>query len=370
MIIDRIELRHISMPLTSPFTTSFGQETERQVVLVEACCGEISGWGEAPVMSRPLYNEETVGTALHVLEEFLVPRVLGRQLDHPSQLAALARPIRRNLMAKAGLEAAAWDLHCCLHGSSLSRALGGTRDRIAVGVSIGIQDSVELLLEQVELYVSQGYRRVKVKIQPGWDLEPLAAVRQRFPDVPLMADANSAYTLEQMAAIQALDRLGLMMIEQPLAHDDIIDHAALQAQLQTPICLDESIHSHRDARQALDLGSCRIINIKMARVGGFTEALAIHDLCRSRGVDVWCGGMLETGIGRAHNIALASLAGFTLPGDTSGSDRYWERDIVEPPVTVDPEGYVAVPSGPGLGYAVDLEAVEAVTVRQISLPLG
>ncbi len=364
MKVDRIVLRHVLMPLKSPFETSFGRETDREVILVEAQSGGVNGWGEAPVLTRPLYNEETVGTAWHLLEDFLSPMVLGRDWEHPSEVARAFSPLRRHYMAKAGLEGALWDLYARQSGLSLAGSLGGERDRIAAGVSIGIQPGIPELLHQVESFLEQGYRRLKVKIKPGWDLEPLSAVRERFGDVLLMADANSAYTLDQIPALKSLDTLDLMMVEQPLAHDDIIDHARLQAEMQTPICLDESIHSRHDARKALDLDSCRIINIKIARVGGLTEAKAIHDLCRSRNVPVWCGGLLETGIGRAHNIAIASLAGFTMPGDTSSSDRYWDRDIVNPEVTMDAEGYIAVPTEPGLGYVPDLVEIERRTRRE------
>lgn len=352
------------MPLKAPFVTSFGSQTVREAILVETEAGGIAGWGEAPALTAPLYNEETVETAWHLLRDFLGPAVIGRSLPHPSALAERLRPFRRNYIAKAGLEGALWDLWARARGQPLARALRGTRGRVAAGVSLGIAPSVEDLLEEVAFYLGRGYRRIKVKVKPGWDLAPLAAIRDRFGPIPLMADANSAYERSDLPRLKAIDGLGLMMIEQPLAADDLVDHARLQSELDTPLCLDESICSRDDARKALDLGSCRIINIKAARVGGLTEAVAIHDLCRERGVPVWCGGMLETGIGRAHNLALASLPGFTLPGDVSGSDRYWDRDIIRPEIAVDSEGYIAVPGGPGLGHEPDLGEITRRTVRE------
>ncbi len=367
MRVDAIRLRRLRIPLKAPFVTSFGCQTVRDVVLVEAQAGTAAGWGEAPALTAPLYNEETVETAWHLLEDFLVPAVLGQTLSHPSRVAELLRPFRRNYIAKAGLEGAIWDLWARVQGQPLAQLLGGTRDRIAVGVSLGIAPTVEHLLDEVAGFLDRGYRRIKVKIKPGWDLVPLSAIRHRFGSVPLMADANSAYAVSDLPHLRALDGLGLMMIEQPLAHDDLVDHARLQSELATPLCLDESVCSRDDARKALELGSCRIINIKAARVGGLTEAVAIHDLCRERGVPVWCGGMLETGIGRCHNLALASLPGFTLPGDVSGSDRYWERDLIRPEVVVDADGYITLPDSPGLGHEVDPDEIGRWIVRERTL---
>jgi len=364
MKVEAIRLRRLKMPLKAPFVTSFGCQTVRDAILVEAEAGGITGWGEAPALAAPLYNEETVETAWHLLKDFLVPALLGQSLTHPSRLAERLRPFRRNYIAKAGLEGALWDVWARARGQPLGQVLGGTRGRVAAGVSLGIAASVEDLLAEVALYLDRGYRRIKVKIKPGWDLAPLSAIRDRFGAIPLMADANSAYERSDLPRLKAIDELELMMIEQPLAADDLVDHARLQSELDTPLCLDESICSREDARKALDLGSCGIINIKAARVGGLTEAVAIHDLCRERGVPVWCGGMLETGIGRAHNLALASLPGFTLPGDVSGSDRYWDRDIVCPEIAVDAEGYITVPAGPGLGHEPDLGEIARRTVRE------
>jgi len=364
MKIEQVTMRHLKMPLKSPFETSFGREVDREFILVEAYSQGLVGYAEVPVMAAPLYNEETVETAWHVLKDFLIPMVLGREIDGPETLPHLFRPIRRHNMARSGLEGAIWDLYAREKGISLAQALGGTKERIAVGVSIGIQENIPTLLKTVEGYLREGYRRIKVKIKPGRDVEAVAAIRQAFGSIPLMADANSAYTLEDLPILQELDQFDLMMIEQPLAHDDIIDHARLQARLKTPICLDESIHSAADARKAIELGSCRIINIKIARVGGLTEARMIHDLCQEKGVPVWCGGMLESGIGRAHNIAITTLPNFTLPGDTSASSRYWDQDIIEPEVTMTADGYIEVPKTLGLGYRPVPERIKRFQVRE------
>jgi O-succinylbenzoate synthase len=349
MRIDRITLRHMALPLKHPFETSFSRDTENHFILVEVESGGVTGFGEVVADYAPLYSEENTGTCWHILSDFLIPYAFTQEVGHPSEVTNWFRPIRRNKMAKSGLEGAIWDLWAKLNGQPLAKALGGSKERIEVGVSVGIDD-IPTTLGQIEAYLAEGYRRVKVKIKPGHDVNLITAVRKEFGDIPLMADANSAYTLDDLPLLKELDQFGLMMVEQPLAHDDIIDHATLQRQLNTPICLDESIHSPNDARKALDLGACRIINIKVGRVGGLTEAIAVHDLCLSRGIPVWCGGMLESGIGRAHNIAITSLPGFTLPGDTSPSRRYWTEDIIEPAVTMSPDGTIEVPRVPGLGY--------------------
>jgi O-succinylbenzoate synthase len=367
MRVETIRLRRLSLPLKAPFVTSFGRQTVRDVILVEAEAGGLVGWGESPTLTAPLYNEETVETAWHLLKDFLAPAVLAGNLSHPAAVAERLRPFRRNYIAKAGLEGAIWDLWARTRDQSVAQVLGGTRDRVAAGVSLGIAPAVKDLLGEVAAYLDQGYRRIKVKIKPGWDRVPLAAIRDRFGAIPLMADANSAYAPSDLPQLRAIDDLELMMIEQPLAADDLVDHAWLQSELATPLCLDESICSREDARKAVELGSCRIINIKAARVGGLSEAVAIHDLCRERGVPVWCGGMLETGIGRAHNLALASLPGFTLPGDISGSHRYWDRDVVRPEIAVDGEGYITVPAGPGLGHEPDRDEIARRTVREAVL---
>ena len=357
------------MRLKAPFRTSFGTVHDRHIVLVRVDGDGVEGWGELVAETAPLYNEETVDTAWEVMRSHLLPLVVGEEFSHPSQLAHRWSMVRRNYMAKAAIELAFWDAWCRAGEISLSRALGGEAQAISVGVSIGIQRSLPELLTEVERFLGEGYQRIKVKIEPGWDLDVVAAIRERFGDIPLMVDANSAYRLDDLAHLRNLDEFALMMIEQPLAHDDIVDHARLQAELATPICLDESIHSAEDARKALDLGSCRIINIKPGRVGGHTESLAIHDLCRTRNVPVWCGGMLESGIGRLHNVALASLPGFTLPGDTSASSRYFAEDIIDPPVT-SPGGMVAVPDEPGIGHRVRIGLIEALKAAEEQIPAG
>lgn len=359
--IEYVILRHLQMELKAPFTTSFGTFQRKELILVEVVDRDgVSGWGESVAFSAPWYSEETVKTNWHMLEDFLVPLALAEPIHHPEELSKRFAAIRQNNMAKAALEGAVWDLYAKRLGVPLSQALGGTKKDIEVGVSIGIQPTVADLLQVMERYVAQGYRRIKVKIKPGWDVDVIREVRRAFPDVPLMADANSAYTLADAKRLQALDEFGLMMIEQPLAADDLVDHARLQSLLQTPICLDESIRSYDDARKALDLGSCRIINIKIGRVGGLWEAKRIHDLCAERGVPVWCGGMLEAGVGRAHNIAITTLENFTLPGDTAASSHYWERDIITPEVEVH-GGLIRVPDAPGIGYDVDRRQVERYT---------
>ncbi|UFJ41572.1 o-succinylbenzoate synthase [Brevibacillus humidisoli] len=361
MMIQRVVLRHLSMNLKSPFVTSFGTTTEREFLLIEVHDQDgIIGYGESTAMRDPLYNEETLKGNHHLLRDYLIPLVLGRPFSHPDECIRLFAPIRRNMMAKAAIECAIWDLYAKRKNLSLSRAIGGKAEKIPVGVSIGIQEDVTAMLKQVEHFLSEGYQRFKVKVKPGFDVDVIAAIRQTFGDIPLMADANSAYTLRDAEHLKQLDPYNLMMIEQPLGHDDIVDHAVLQRQLATPICLDESIHTVDDARKAIDLGSCRIINIKVGRVGGLSLSKQIHDLCQARNIPVWCGGMLESGVGRAHNVAVTTLPGFTLPGDTSGSNRYWQQDIIEPEVIVE-NGYIRVPSRPGIGYEVNQNRLDAVT---------
>ena len=363
MRIDAVELREVALPLRFPFETSFGRSEAHVCLLVRVFSEGAEGWGEVPADAAPFYNEEDVGTAWHVLERFILPAILGRDLEHPHAFPPLVARIRRHYMAKAGVEAALWDLHAQHWAQPLRALLGGTRDRVPVGVSLGIEPEIDLLLDRVGDFLAQGYRRIKVKIKPGWDVAVVERIRAAFGNIPLQVDANSAYTLANAEIFRALDEFDLLLIEQPLEEDDLIDHAALQAQLRTPICLDESIVSPPQARKALDVGACRIINIKAARVGGLTAAVAIHDLCQARSVPVWCGGLLETGIGRAANLALASLPNFTLPGDLSASDRYYEDDVIDPPVRLAPDGTVAVPAGPGLGVRVRLDRVEALTAR-------
>ncbi|GAW91783.1 O-succinylbenzoate synthase [Calderihabitans maritimus] len=341
------------MPLKAPFETSFGRIEERDFILVQVeGSGHFTGYGEVTVMAAPLYSEETVGTAWHILEEFLVPQVVGKNINEPTEVKWLFQAIRGNNMAKAGLETAIWDLLAKERGFPLSRILGGTRAKIPVGISLGIEKSVSILLERIEKALAEGYQRIKVKIKPGWDVRVVQDIRKHFGSIPLMVDANSAYTLADVSLLKQLDDYDLMMIEQPLAHDDLVDHARLQRQLRTPLCLDESIRSAEDARKAIELGSCRYINIKIGRVGGLAEAKAIHDLCQREGIGVWCGGMLESGVGRAHNIALTTLPNFIVPGDTSASSRYWHEDIIDPEVTVSEDGFITVSRDPGIGYRV------------------
>jgi O-succinylbenzoate synthase len=365
MKIERITLRQIRMPLVHFFETSFGRTSERHIILVEAQAGGISGWGEVTAGENPFYNEEWTESAWRILRDYAAPRVLGRELDGPEAVYPLTAHIRGHNMAKGGLEAAAWDLAARMEGVPLWKKIGGgARREIPCGVSIGIQDSVEELLETIERELAAGYQRIKMKIKPGWDVDVVGRVRERFPLVKLMADANSAYTLADADHLRRLDDFYLMMIEQPLAHDDIIDHAELQARLQTPICLDESIRSAHHAAQAIRLRACQILNIKLGRVGGFGEARRLHDVAQAAGIPVWCGGMLEAGIGRAHNVALATLPNFVLPGDVSASRRYWQRDIVEPAVETTPHGTIEIRDEPGFGYALDREFMAAITVRE------
>lgn len=364
MKLVEVTLRHLQMEMKSPFSTSFGTFQMKDFIFLEAKDEQGTiGYGESVAFSSPWYNEETFKTNWHMLEDFLIPILLGKELQHPDEVSDLFSAIRKNNMAKSTIEGAVWDIYAQQTNQSLAQALGGTKNHIDVGISIGIQNSVEELIEVVRGYVEEGYKRIKVKIKPGWDVDVMRRLREAFPDVAIMADANSAYRLEDAELLKQLDTFDLTMIEQPLASDDIIDHATLQKQLATPICLDESIHSLEDARKAVELGSTKIINIKIGRVGGLTEAKRIHDYCMEKGIPVWCGGMLEAGIGRAHNVALTTLPNFILPGDTAGSSRYWERDIITPEVTVD-RGVIHVPQQAGIGYSIDLEAVEQYTVMK------
>lgn len=357
-------LRKIKMRLKDPFTTSFGSIQDKEFYIIEAIDTEgVRGFGESVAFASPWYTEETVQTNLHMMEDFLIEILRKNEINHPDEVSELFTPIKRNNMAKAALEGAVWDLYAKRKGIPLAEALGGEKQEIDVGISIGIQPTIKDLLTTIDHYVKAGYKRIKIKIKPGWDVDVFREVRAQFPDTPIMADANSAYTLRDMEHLQKLDDLNLTMIEQPLAHDDIVDHATLQAAIQTPICLDESIHSLEDTRKAIQLGSCKIINIKIGRVGGLTEAKRIHDYCREHGIAVWCGGMLESGIGRAHNIALTTLPQFILPGDTAGSSRYWEKDIIKPEVIVE-DGVIHVLDKPGIGYEIDEDALEKFTVEK------
>ena len=364
MKIERLDLIHLRMPLLRPFETSFGRVAEKETILVRIESEGVPGWGEAPVASTPGYSYETIQTAWHVIRDFLGPRLKDVEIARAGPIAEFFSFVRGHPMAKAGIEMAVLDLFARVEGRPIAAVLGGTAKRIPTGVSLGIEGKIEELLGQVEQAVARGYRRIKIKIKPRWDVEVAAAVRRRFPSLSLMVDANGAYTLADAEHLKKLDEFGLMMIEQPLDPDDLLDHAKLQAGMKTPLCLDESIKSYADARRAIEAQACRVINIKQARVGGPFAAKAVHDVCVAKGIPVWCGGLLESGVGRAHNIALATLPGFTLPGDISASDRYWREDIIDPPVTVGADGMIEVPAGPGLGYTVVDSRVRLRTLRR------
>ncbi|WP_210364812.1 o-succinylbenzoate synthase [Bacillus sp. REN3] len=360
MEIKAVRLSVIQMPLKQPFMTHLGTVAAREALIVEAEGKDgYVGYGEGVAFSSPWYTEETIKTSYHMIRDFLVPLLKNKGLGHPSEAFGLFKGIRRNHMAKSALETALWDLQAKRQGIPLSQLIGGTMEKIPSGVVVGHPDPTEAI-RQIEGYLEAGYSRIKVKINPGNDVELVSEIRRRFPDLQLMADANSAYTLADASRLKALDEYGLLMIEQPLGHDDIVDHARLQAQLATPICLDESIVTFDDARKAIELGSCRVINIKAGRVGGLGEAKRIHDYCFAKGIPVWAGGMIEFGISRAHNIALASMQGFTIPGDISGSARYWEEDIIKPEVRVE-NGFIHVPDQPGIGYELNRKRLKEVT---------
>lgn len=369
--IESLTLREIHLTLKEPFRISSGTQSRRRIVLVELRSADGGvGWSECAAGEFPNYSPETPDTAWHALREWVAPRVLGRAFAGPQEIQpVLDESFRGHNMAKAAVEMGAWELTARAEGVSLSQMLGGTRERIQVGISLGIQESPEALVAKARAALERGYKKVKIKIKPGADVEYIRAAREALgPEAPLMADANNAYSLADTSSLEALDELGLMMIEQPLAWDDLLRHVVLQARLKTPVCLDESITSVDRAADMLALGAGRIINIKPGRVGGFRQSLAIHDLCAEEGVPVWCGGMLESGVGRAHNVALASLPNFTLPGDLSPSERYWERDIVTPEWTMDREGWIGVPvDRPGMGVEPDLDRIEDLTVRREDL---
>jgi O-succinylbenzoate synthase len=366
MRIERVILRQIRMPLVHFFETSFGRTLERDIILVEVLSEGASGWGEVTAGENPFYNEEWTESAWLILRDYAVPRVIGKNLASADEVAPLLEHIRGHRMARGGLEVAVWDLEARLNNRPLWQQIGGgARRQIPCGVSIGIQDSVPQLLEKIERELASGYQRIKMKIKPGWDVDVVRQVRERFPSIKLMADANSAYTLKDADHLRRLDDFYLMMIEQPLAHDDIIDHAVLQSKLQTPICLDECIRSAHHAEQAIRLRAGGIINIKLGRVGGFREAKRLHDVAQAAGIPVWCGGMLEAGVGRAHNIALSTLPNFSLPGDVSASKRYWKRDIICPPVETTARGTIETRDEPGFGYAIDHDFLRQVTVREV-----
>ena len=367
MLIHQVELRELRIRLVHPFETSFGVTRERRIVIVKVQArsshGDYVGYGEVTAGEGPWYSHETYQTAWHILSDFVIPRIVGKEIPAASDFGTFVRGIRGHRMAQAGVETALWDLEASIENQPLWKLLGGTRTSIDCGVSIGIQPTIDALLAKIKTEIDSGYRRIKIKIKPGWDLQVIQEVRAAFPKILLMADANSAYSLADADLFQKLDPYNLMMIEQPLHDEDMIDHAQLQQRIQTPICLDESIHSADDARKAIQIGACRIINIKLGRVGGHRAAKAVHDVCRDGGVPVWCGGMLESGIGRAHNIAMSGLDNFSLPGDVTASGRYWEHDIIDPEVVVDSDGRITQSAKPGIGYRVNEDRMSEFTVR-------
>ena len=365
MKIERIVLRQLRMPLVHFFETSFSRTFERQIIIVEVVSEGLSGWGEITAGEHPFYNEEWTAAAWLIAQNYVAPRIVGKELANAEEVYGLTKHIRGHNMARGGVEAAVWDLQARRHGNPLWKEIGGgARREIPCGVSIGIQDSVEQLIGKIERELAAGYQRIKMKIKPGWDVDVVRRIRERFPNTPLMADANSAYTLADAPLLRQLDQFHLTMIEQPLAHDDIIDHAQLQTQMETPLCLDECIRTAHHAEQAIRLGACWIVNIKLGRVAGFGEAIRLHNVCQSAEIPVWCGGMLEAGIGRAHNIALATLPNFTLPGDVSASKRYWKRDIIVPEAETTPHGTIAIREEPGFGYEIDHDFLRHITVRE------
>jgi o-succinylbenzoate synthase len=357
-------LRELRMPLVAPFETSMERTSVRRIVLVEADVGESTGWGECVAGETPSYSPETTETAWLVLRDFLWPLMREKDFGSAADVWEMLEKVRGHNMAKAALESAIWDAEAKQKGVPLWKMLGGERNEIASGVSVGIQVSLEELVRAVQVELEAGYQRIKIKIKPGKDIELVRRLRKEFPNIKLMVDANSAYRSDDWLLLKELESFYLMMIEQPLGWDDLYGHVELQKKLETPICLDECIHTEEQARAAVELGACRIINIKMGRVGGHTVARRIHDLCRANGVPVWCGGMLETGIGRAHNIAISTLPNFTLPGDVSASKRYWAEDIIEPEVVVSSRGTIRAPLGPGIGFKVRADRIESLTVRK------
>jgi len=367
MKIEKLNLQHLRMTLRSPFETSFGRSETRDCILIEAYAEGLIGYGECVADADPGYSYETIQTAWHILKDFLAPSILNRDIEGPGEFQKLTSFVRGHPMAKAGLEMALWDLMGKKKGRSLRELFGGQHDQVEVGVSVGIQESPTTLVQTVEDYLNQGYRRVKIKIKPGRDVGDTQAVRKEFPELHLQVDANSAYSLETSKALLPLDTLSLLLIEQPLAEDDLWDHSQLQKLFKTPICLDESIISARHARQALEMKACKVINIKAGRVGGLGEAIAIHDLCWAQKIPVWCGGMLETGVGRASNLALASLPGFTLPGDISASERYYHEDITLERFSLNSDSTISVPTGPGLGVNIDPSALERATLSKTTI---
>jgi O-succinylbenzoate synthase len=367
MKIDKVELLHVRMPLVKPFRTSFGETSTKDSILVKTYSDGLAGFGETAPFSGPFYSYETIDTAWGVLRDYIVPVILKEQIEGPEELTRLLRPIRGHPFAKAGIEIALWDLVSQREGVPLNKLLGGTREKVAVGISLGIEDKVGLLLDGIEESLAKGYQRIKIKIEPGWDVDVVADVRRRFGDIPLQVDANSAYSLADIETFRRLDDFNLLMVEQPLAHDDLFDHAELQRQISTPICLDESVHSVETARRALQLGSCRIINIKPARVGGLHSARAIHDLCQENGVPVWCGGMLESGIGQCINIEISALPNYSLANDLEPSRRFFAEDLIEPDLTMDSDGTFPVPTKPRSLHVPNEKAIAKYTVDRIAM---
>jgi o-succinylbenzoate synthase len=367
MKIESITLHHISMPLVSPFETSFGRETNRECVIIEIQSEGLTGWGECVATRDPGYNYETTGTTIHILKDFIAPLILESDVKDALDFQERVSSIRGHHLAKAGVEMAIWDLLGKRENKSLWELLGGTREKVEVGVSIGIQESAQSLVRNAAEYVRQGYARVKIKIKPGRDVEDASAVRREFPDLRLQVDANSAYSLDDVPRLKPLDDLDLLLIEQPLFEDDIWDHHKFQEQFNTPVCLDESIVSPRHARYAIEMKACRIINIKAGRLGGLSRGVMVHDLCQAQDMPVWCGGMLETGIGRASNLALASLPNFVLPGDISASDRYYVRDITNERFVLNSDSTIDVPNGAGLGVTIDGEALKTYTLARVDI---
>ena len=368
--IDRVELLLLRLPFVHFFETSFGREEEREFILVKVHSGDICGYGEVVADKSPLYSYETTSTAWSVLSDFLVPLVLEKSISCPHVFHDEAKKYRGHPMAKAGLELALWDIRGKREEKPLWKLYGGVKREIPSGVSIGIQDSVSELLDRIQSFIEEGYQRIKVKIKPGWDIDVLEKVRKRFPEVPLQADANGAYSLKDMEILKEIDAFNLLMLEQPFPPDDLWDHRRLQKEMKTPICLDESVISAEAARKAYEMESCRIINIKVGRVGGIVESRKIHDFCQDKQIPVWCGGMLESGIGRAHNIHLATLPNFKFPNDLSASKRYYEKDLIEPPVEVSREGTIRVPESPGIGVFPQEHRIEKATLKREEFQAG
>jgi len=370
MKIEALTMRELRMPLKYFFETSFGRSEGRRILLITVHCEGVEGWAECVAGDGPFFSYEWIETAWMTIREFLAPCLLGRSLQRGKDVPALLSHIRGHNMAKAAIENAVWNAEARATQQPLWKLLGGTRDEIACGVSIGIQDSHQQLLEKIEGELAAGYQRIKIKVKPGWDVEVLEKIRRRWPRILLSCDANSAYRLEDLDHLRKFDDFGLLMIEQPLWDDDIFLHSKLQHELKTAICLDESIRQARDAAAAIELGACRIINIKVGRLGGFSEAIAVHNLCEQHQIPVWCGGMLETGIGRAHNVALSTLPNFRLPGDVSASKRYWKEDIVEPEITVSPQGTIEISQESGTGYEIRRDLIERLTTRKDTITSG